>query len=120
MLPLGQKVSPNASLAPMLALEQAFARRTHGLPGDALGVLVVFNGAFDPLLMHHVALGIVRKMPKRRIKFLSLHQKHMRGRASVVSRVPNATVAVLSKLEIAELKQPFVRAGPDPRIEVAF
>ncbi|HEY1748304.1 MAG TPA: hypothetical protein VGG11_16255 [Xanthobacteraceae bacterium] len=103
-LPLRQKVSPDATLAPLLAFRDALVRRTHGLPGDALGVFIVLNGTVDALLMHHVSLGVVREMAQRPFEFLGLDQKHMRGGAGVISCVPDAAVAVFFKLVFAELK----------------
>lgn len=40
-------------------------------------------------------------------EFLGLNQKHVRSRASVVPRVPDAAVTVLLELVVAYLKKPF-------------
>jgi hypothetical protein len=50
----------------------------------------VFNRAFDTLLMHHVSLGVIWIVTKRRIELLGLYQKHVRCSASVIPRVPDA------------------------------
>jgi hypothetical protein len=68
----------------------------------------VFDRALDTLLMHHVSLGVIWIVTKRQSELLGLNQKHVRGCASVVSRVPDAAVTVLLELVVAKLKEPFV------------
>jgi hypothetical protein len=102
------KISPNALPAPLLPLQRALVGRTHGLPRDALGVCVVFNRALDTLLMHHVSLGVIWIVSKRPSELLGLYQKHVRGSASVVPRVPDAAIAVFFELVVAKLEEPFV------------
>ena len=50
--------------------------------------VVMFNRALDTLLMHHVSLGVIRIVTKRSFEHFGLNQKHVCGRACVVSRVP--------------------------------
>jgi hypothetical protein len=68
----------------------------------------VFNRALDTLLMHHVSLGVIWIVTKRPSELLGLYQKHVRGSASVVPRVPDAAIAVLFELVVAKLEDPFV------------
>ena len=59
---------------------------------------VMFCRALDTLLMHHVSLGVIRIVTKRSSEHFGLNQKHVCGRACVVSRVPDASIAVLVEL----------------------
>src|ERR1700730_6976123 len=81
---------------------------------------VMFNRPLDTLLMHHVSFGVIWIVTKRPSELLSLNQKHVRGCASVVPRVPDAAITVLLELVVAKLKEPFVRASSYARIEVAL
>ena len=65
---------------------------------------VVFNGAFDALLVDHVSLGVVRIMAKRFVEHLSLNQKHVCSRTRIIPRIPDVTFAILFKGDLAELK----------------
>jgi hypothetical protein len=68
----------------------------------------VFNRALDTLLMHHVSLGVIRIVTKRPPEHFRVNQKHVRGSASVVPRIPDAAITVLFELVVAKLKEPFV------------
>src|ERR1700738_5099593 len=57
--------------------------------------------------MHHVSLGVIWIVTKRPSELLGLYQKHVRGSASVVPRVPDAAIAVLFELVVAKLEDPF-------------
>jgi len=107
-LPFRQKVSPNALFTPLLTFLNALVGRTHRLPRNALGMCVVFDGALDTLLMHHVSLCVVWVVTQRPFELLGLNQKHMCSGASVIPRVPYAPVAVLVELVVAKLKKTFV------------
>ena len=65
---------------------------------------VVLNRALDTLLMHHVALGEIWIVTERPSELLGLDQKHVRGSASVVPRVPDAAIAIFFELVVAELE----------------
>src|SRR5579863_10207829 len=81
---------------------------------------VMFSRALDTLLMYHVSLGVIRIVTKCSSEHFGLNQKHVCGRACVVSRVPDASIAVLVELIVTQLKQPLARTGPRAGVEVAL
>jgi hypothetical protein len=49
----------------------------------------------DTLLMHHVSLGVIRIVTKRPPEHFRVNQKHVRGSASVVPRIPDAAIVFI-------------------------
>src|SRR6185437_4761017 len=104
--PLWKKVSPDAPFAPLLAFQHALVGRAHGLPRNALGVCIMLNCTLNPLLMHHVSLGVIRKVTKSPPELFGLNQKHVCRCPSVISRIPDAAVTVFLEFVLAKLIAP--------------
>ena len=74
----------------------------------------MFDRALDTLLMHHVSLGVIWIVAKCPSELLGLNQKHVSGRACVVSRVPDAPITVLLELIVTNSLLKNLEIGASP------